>query len=34
VASPSIRIDSKWAGDVDYRPGLPVSCDHGSTIKI
>ena len=34
VASPSIRIDSKWAGDVAYRPGLPVSCAHGATIKI
>ena len=34
VASPSIRIDSKWAGDVAYRPGLPVRCADGATIRI
>jgi hypothetical protein len=34
VASPSIRIYSKWAGDLDYKPGQPVQCEKGATVKF
>lgn len=34
VASPRIRIDSKWAGDVDYKPGAQSQCAKGETIKF
>lgn len=34
VASPSIRVYSKWAGDVDYKPGPPVQCANGETVKF
>jgi hypothetical protein len=34
VASPSIRIDSKWAGDVNYKAGRPVRCTNGDTVRF
>jgi hypothetical protein len=34
VASPSIRVYSKWAGDIDYKPGPPVQCANGETVKF
>ena len=34
VTSPSIRIDSKGAGDIDYKPGSPVRCANGETVKF
>ena len=34
VESPRIRIDSKWAGDVNYKPGRPVQCANGETVKF
>ena len=34
VASPAIRIDSKWAGDVNYKPGPPLRCANGATVRF
>ena len=34
VASPSIRVYSKWAGDIDYKPGPTVQCANGETVKF
>ena len=34
VATPDIRIDSKWAGDIDYKPGAPVRCANGETVRF
>ena len=34
VASPSIRVYSKWAGDIDYKPGPTVQCADGGTVKF
>ena len=34
VASPGIRVYSKWAGDIDYKPGPTVQCANGGTVKF
>jgi hypothetical protein len=34
VATPSIRVDSKWAGDIDYKPGPTVQCANGGTVTF
>ena len=34
VASPAIRIYSKWAGDIDYKAGPQAQCANGDTIKF
>ena len=34
VASPGIRVYSKWAGDIAYKPGPPTQCANGGTVKF
>lgn len=34
VTSPVIRVYSKWAGDIDYKPGPQVQCANGETVKF
>jgi hypothetical protein len=34
VATPGIRVDSKWAGDIDYKPGPTVQCANGGTVTF
>ena len=34
VRSKRIKIEHKWAGDVDYHSAIEVDCDKGNTIKI
>jgi hypothetical protein len=34
VASPDIRVYSKWAGDIDYKAGPRVRCANGETVKF
>ena len=32
--SDKIKIERKWAGDVDYHSAIVVTCDKGNTIRI